>query len=327
MLFRSQLPMVFPQKTDTLGPAMREETARFMADVAFARNADFRTLFDSRDTFVNAELAKLYGLPPVSGTDFVKATLPDSGLRAGYLGQGSFLTLNAHSNSTSPTNRGKFIQEMLRCITIPPPPNAVPPLPDDASVAGKTMRQKLEVHRAVEPCKSCHSVMDPLGLAFENFDGIGAFRTTEAGQTIDASGDIDGQHFAGPRALAAILRNDPDVGACAARNLYRYAMGHIEGIDGNEEPAVATIINAFQASQYHFGDLMQAVVTSPAFFVAAPPSGGDPRGGGPGGTRGGGPGRTSRRGGPGGGPGPRPPGPPPRRAHPPPAPATAPVPS
>ncbi|HVR62488.1 MAG TPA: DUF1592 domain-containing protein, partial [Polyangia bacterium] len=95
-----QLPAVFPQATDTLGPAMREETARFMADVAFAGNADFRTLFDSRDTYVNPELAKLYGLPAVSGADFVKTTLPDSGMRAGYLGQGSFLALNAHANST-----------------------------------------------------------------------------------------------------------------------------------------------------------------------------------------------------------------------------------
>ena len=122
-------------------------------------------------------------------------------------------------------------------------------------------------------------MMDPMGLAFENFDGIGAFRTMDAGQTIDASGDVEGQHFAGPRALEAILRNDTDVGACAARNLFRYAMGHIEGLDGNEEPALATIINAFAASQYHFTDLMQAVVASPAFALAGIPSEMDPGGG------------------------------------------------
>ncbi len=93
------------------------------------------------------ELAKLYGLPPVNGTDFVKATLPDSGLRAGYLGQGAFLALNAHSSTTSPTYRGKFIREMLMCQQVPPPPMNVPPLPMDTGPAMQTMRQKLEIHR------------------------------------------------------------------------------------------------------------------------------------------------------------------------------------
>jgi len=266
-----QLPNLYPQNTATIGPAMREETARFMANIAFS-GGDYRTMFNSRDTFVNAELASLYGLPPVAGTDFVPVTLPDAELRAGYLGQASFLVLNAHANSTSPTLRGKFIQEMLRCQTVPAPPPNVPPLPDDATAATMTMRQKLQMHREVEPCKTCHTLMDPMGLAFENFDAIGVFRTTDVGQTIDASGELDGVPFNGPRELVEILRQDPAVGACAARNLYRYAVGHVEGAQGDEAPAIDQIVSAFEQNQYQFTALIQAVVTSPAFSIAAPPS-------------------------------------------------------
>jgi hypothetical protein len=269
---------------------MREETARFMANIALAPNVDYRTMFDSRETFVNAELASLYGLPPVAGTDFVAVTLPDDGLRAGFLGQASFLALNAHATSTSPTYRGKFIQEMLRCQTIPPPPMNVPPLPDDADAATKTMRQKLEMHREVEPCRTCHELMDPMGLAFENFDAMGVYRTMDVGQVIDASGELNGQPFTGPRELETMLRNDPLVGQCAARNLYRYALGHVEGAEGNEEPAITEIVSAFEGSQFQFTSLVQAVVTSPAFSTAAVPSQtpvNDPNGGGGAGGAGG----------------------------------------
>jgi Protein of unknown function (DUF1592)/Protein of unknown function (DUF1588)/Protein of unknown function (DUF1585)/Protein of unknown function (DUF1595)/Protein of unknown function (DUF1587) len=267
----SQLPSQYPQNTATIGPAMREETATFMASIALGQS-DYRSMFDSRDTFVNAELAQLYGLPAPAGAGFVKVTLPDSGMRAGFLGQASFLALNSHATGTSPTRRGKFIQEMLRCQTLPPPPPNVPPLPNDASSASQTMRQKLEIHRQVEPCKTCHAAMDPMGLAFENFDAMGVLRTTEVGQTIDASGELGGQAFSGPRELEALLRQDAAVGQCAARNLYRYALGHVEGVQGNEQPAIDQIVKAFEGSQYQFTALIQAVVTSPAFTTAATPS-------------------------------------------------------
>jgi hypothetical protein len=264
-----QLPSIFPQKTDTLGPAMRGETQRFVADLATS-GADMRSFFDSPTAFVNTELAKLYGLPPVTGTDYVKTTQPATGLRVGYLGQGSFLALNAHSNIGSPTYRGKFIREMLMCQSIPPPPMNVPPLPDDPPGAPTTMRQKLAAHRAVEPCKTCHTLMDPLGLAYENFDGIGAFRTMDAGQVIDASGDLDGMPFKNPRELATLLHNDPAVMECLARNLYRYATGHVE--TSGEEPAVLQVAQGFKDGKYQYGALVNSVVNSAGFVLAAPPA-------------------------------------------------------
>jgi hypothetical protein len=266
-----QLPTVFLQKTDTLGPAMREETLRLLTDITVTRDGDFREIFDSSTTFVNAELAKLYGLPPVSGTDFVKATLPATGVRVGYLGQGSFLALNAHANIGSPTERGKFIREMLMCQQIPPPPMNVPPLPDDSAAPTKqTMRQKLQIHRELEPCKTCHTIMDPMGLAFENFDGIGAYRTMDAGQVIDVTGDLDGTAFNGPRELAKLLRDNASVQACVARNLYRYVLGHVEG--SGEEPAITQLAQGFKDGKFQFSALVNGMVKSAAFFYAGPPS-------------------------------------------------------
>jgi uncharacterized protein (DUF1800 family) len=111
--------------------------------------------------------------------------------------------------------------------------------------------------------------MDPIGLGLENFDGLGAFRATDKGLAIDATGDLDGVAFDGPRALGAALRNHPDVPTCLARNLYRYAMAHIE--DSGEEAAIALLAQAFRDNGFRFRSLVEAVVKSPAFVTAAKP--------------------------------------------------------
>jgi hypothetical protein len=109
--------------------------------------------------------------------------------------------------------------------------------------------------------------MDPLGLGLENFDGIGAFRTTEVGKTIDASGDLDGVKFAGPRELGAALKNNTDASGCIARSLYRYAAGHVETT--GEEPALLVLAQGFKDNSYQFRALLEGVVKSPGFVLAA----------------------------------------------------------
>jgi hypothetical protein len=156
------------------------------------------------------------------------------------------------------------MREMLLCQAIPAPPPDVPPFPE---ATGGTAREKLAMHRAVEPCKSCHAVTDPIGLGLENFDGIGAFRTTDGGQTIDASGDLDGVAFTGPRGLATALKNHPDSTTCIARNVYRYALGHLEG-DG-EEDSIKLLAKDFKDQTYKFRALLEGVVKSPGFAYAA----------------------------------------------------------
>jgi hypothetical protein len=262
-----QLPSLYPALSPTLGASMRGETLRFLNDVAFVRQGDFRDVFDSPSTFVNAELAKLYGVPAPAGSDFGPVTLPASGLRAGILGQGSFLASASQPNRGSPTRRGKFIREMLLCQSIPEPPPDVAPFPD---AAPGTARDKLTSHRSSPSCAACHEVMDPIGLALENFDGIGAFRTTDTNLPIDASGELDGVPFAGPRELAGALKNHPDSPTCVARNIYRHAVAHIEG--SGEEVAIVALAKAFRESGFRFPALLEGMVRSPGFVYAKRPA-------------------------------------------------------
>lgn len=261
-------PALFPAMSPTLASSMRGETLALFEDVVWNRDSDARELFDSNTTFVNAELAKLYGLTAPSGTGFQKVTLPADGIRFGILGQASFLAVNSHVKRSSPTYRGKAIRERFLCESMPAPPGDVPPLPEGDTGERATARQRLEMHRKVEPCKSCHQLMDPIGLGLENFDAVGAFRTTENDVTIDASGDLDGKAFASPRDLAKLLREDARVAPCLARNLFRHAAGHVE--DKGEEPGVANVIKTFQSDGYRVKALALAIVTNDAFRFATP---------------------------------------------------------
>ncbi len=266
-----QSAQAFPQMTATLGAAMRTETLSLLTDIVFTKNADYRDLFSTTTTFVDPELALLYGLPAPQGSDFVEVSLPIDGPRVGYLGHGSFLALNAHVASTSPTYRGKFVREVLLCSAIPPPPpDVVTDLPENTGAGGpQTMRDKLTVHRTDPACAGCHAVMDPIGLALEHFDGIGAYRETDQGLTIDATGDLDGAPFDGLRGLAEVLKANPDLGACLARSLFRYATGHLEG--EGEEPVIQSLSAALSADGYRVQSLLGDLIQSAGFrFVGAP---------------------------------------------------------
>jgi hypothetical protein len=268
----AQSPMFFPAVSATLGASMRAETLRVLDDVAFGAGTDYRTLFDTTTTYVNQELASLYGLPAVAGNDLVKVALPVSGPRAGFLGQGSFLAMSSHADSGSPTRRGKFIREVILCHAVPSaPPDVNTTFPVDApGAAPRTTRQKLEQHRlAGSSCAACHTVMDPIGLGLENFDGVGAYRTTEAGQKIDASGDLDGVMYTDARGLGAALKNHPDLGSCLTRGVLRYTIAHLE--TPGEQPVVDALSQQFAANGYKFGSLVLGVVASASFRYAGVP--------------------------------------------------------
>jgi hypothetical protein len=259
---------LFPRATATLAAAMQAEIAATTADLVFTRRADLRDLLDNRQTFVNAELAALYGLPGVTGTALVPATLPDSGPRAGLLGTAAFLALNARTDRTSPTLRGKFVREQLLCEPVAPPPANFAATFDapGAATAGQTLRQRLVQHMSDAACSSCHALMDPLGFAFEHFDALGAYRATEGGLAIDDSGTVDGQPFNGPRELVAALRASPAVTSCLARQMYRYATGHLE-TDG--EASVLTDVGArAQAAGDATLDYLRAIAESDGFRYA-----------------------------------------------------------
>lgn len=259
----------FPLMSETLGAAMRAEIEAAITRHVFD-DADLRGLLTTRTTEIGPELAALYGLPAIDGITLV--TLPDDSPRGGLFGMAGFLALTAHRTVSSPTHRGKYIQNKVMCFDIPPPPPGVATNLDGIGEDSgpMTTRQKLEQHRADPTCAACHRHMDPIGLGLENFDAIGAWRTTENGLPIDARSEIDGVVFEGPRELGYALAVRPDFGACVARQLFRHGTGHLES--RAEEVAVRTLGLDFAARGHRVRALVSALVMSDAFRLAGPPA-------------------------------------------------------
>jgi hypothetical protein len=262
----------FTDYTPALQTAMVQEIPAMFQSIVFDRNASVLELLTTRNTFVTKDLAALYGLPTtgLSSTALTATTLPADGLRAGLLTTAGFLSLYANQEEGSPTQRGKFIRETILCTPIPlPPPNVSTVLPDPPAGVVYTKRQRLATHQSVASCAVCHKMMDPLGLTLENFDAIGKYRSTDQGQPIDVSGDLDGTSFSGPVELGQTLAGQPAVADCLVRNMYRYGTGHVD--TATEQPVLDALKSTFRTGGYHVRDLMRDIVSSDGFrFVAAP---------------------------------------------------------
>jgi hypothetical protein len=256
-----KLPARFPQFTPSLVTAMRTQTLKDLGAVALA-GRDFRSVFNASKSFVNAELASLYGVQGVTGSAFVEVELPAE--RRGLLGHASLLNLYAHADVSSPTLRGKFIRQILMCQSIPaPPPDVDTTLPDES--AAKTARERLTVHSTNPSCAACHKLMDPIGLALENFDAIGRYRTQDNGQTIDASGELDGVTFNTPAGLADALAQSPRVPECVSRLVFRSAWGRLE--TPADEGFIQDMVAAFAASTYQMPKLFSSAVSAQSFVT------------------------------------------------------------
>jgi hypothetical protein len=258
--------------TATLRQAMSQElTSLFQSRLE--PGADALELLDSSKTFVNAELASLYGIQGVTGTALVPVTLPANVPRAGILGTGVFLaqTSKLDVGETSPTARGVFVNEQILCRDIPPPPDNVDttlhPKPD----MPQTKRQMLEDHRKNPMCAACHGAFDPLGVAFENFDWIGANRTAEPnGLPIDTKGSFEGFAFADSRELVRHIRTMPEVERCFLNHVFRYAMGHKE--TPGDGPTLDAWTDHFAKANHQLTELVKAVtVTSDFVHVSVAP--------------------------------------------------------
>ncbi len=274
-------PARFPEFSGALAQSMREETRRVLGHVVWERDSDFREVFDAPWTFVNADLAALYGVADAAAAAgagagpsgaFVKVALPPSGTtarRGGILGHAGFLSLMAHPRDTSPTLRGKFIRERLLCKTIPAPPDDIDAtLPPTAGEGPKTMREKLAIHRENPSCAGCHALMDDVGLGLENFDAIGRYRETDEGLAIDAQSHFDDRGaFAGPRALGSLLKEDERVLSCLVRNAFRMATGHVDTT--GETAPLHRAERAFAESGYRLQALLVELVASDAFRYGA----------------------------------------------------------
>ena len=262
----------FPTWKPELAKAMREESLRLLRDVVWTQDVDYRAIFTADYAFVNSDLAALYGTAPVaSPATFERRQLPPG--RAGVLGQASFLAIEAHPASTSPTRRGRFVSERMLCLEIPPPPpNVVTELPPPVPGMPQTMRERLAVHNENPQCASCHVRMDGIGLALENFDAIGKYRTTDQGLAIDASGEVLGLgKFEGLAGLSKLVAEREELHRCWVRSLYRHATGHYEA--EADEQALEEVDSKFEESSYRLKQLLVEIATSDAFRFVDNPGG------------------------------------------------------
>jgi len=255
-------PKSDPRFTDPLRAAMEREALRLF-EARLDPGSDLLDLFTTTRTFVDPELAALYGLPRPTGP--APADLPPDGPRAGLLGTAAFLSLYSAQDRTSPTARGVFVRERLLCQPMPMPPDNVDVVLPPGNL---TIRQRLEQHRRNDGCRGCHELSDPVGYAFEAFDWFGAHRDRENGLPIDTSGSLDGFAFADARALSAHLRDLPEVSACLLRNLFRTANGHLE--TPADEPTLAAWGAAFQAAGRSLPAFLTELVASDGFRVVSP---------------------------------------------------------
>jgi len=253
--------VLLPAFTPTIGPAMREEMVRVIADTVVVQR-DYRKLFATTDGFVNAELAALYGVPGVFDGEFTPVTLPLD--RGGILTLAGFLAINSGEASTSPTKRGLTVRRVLMCQTIPPPPPGVEAeLPEPGDGEPMTKRDRLEIHRSDPSCANCHQFTDPIGLALEHYDALGGFRATDQGLEIDPAGDLDGAPFTDAVALGALLGDHIAAGECVVRNLYRYATGHIEQY--SEQPAIDLMVAGLTDNGHDLTAAVEALARSESF--------------------------------------------------------------
>ncbi len=270
--------------TPAVGPAAREETLLTIEDHVFDQDRDYRDLYTTRRTFLDRTLAAIYEVRAPSREGFASFEYPEGSMRRGLLGQLSFLALHAHATRSSPTLRGRFVRINLLCTDIPPPPANVSV---DISETNPTfsVRDQLFEHRENPVCASCHELMDPIGLGFENFDGLGQYREVEwlltfgadgdvvrddngdrvlqRGRDIDATGDLDGAPFVTPRDLTNALHDHPDLPTCLTRSLYRYATGHEEL--PTEEAQLVELNEQFEAAGYSVKELLVRVALSQGF--------------------------------------------------------------
>ena len=257
----------FPDFDDNLRQSLGTEAEMFFASI-LREDRSVLDLMTANYTFLNERLARHYGIPNVYGTHFRRVTLKDE-TRYGLLGKGAVLMVTSHPHRTSPVLRGKWILENVLGSPPPPPPDVVPPFEEDAGAAKpKSVRERMEQHRRNPACASCHRMIDPAGLALENFDAVGAWRTKDGGTRgapVDASGQlVDGTQINGVVELRAALLRDPETFVrTLTEKLMTYAVGR--GLSGTDMPAVRTVVRDSARDQYRFSSVILEIVRSVPF--------------------------------------------------------------
>lgn len=258
-------PELFPEFDESLRASLRQQTELFFESIML-EDRSVLDLLTADYTFLNQRLAEHYGVSNIYGPHFRRVPLSDPN-RMGLLGQGSVLAVTSYPNRTSVVQRGKWVLDNLLGSPPPPPPADVPELKPQASDGKKlTMREQMQQHRANAICIGCHSKMDPIGFALENYDAIGRWRMKDAGASIDSSGVLaDGTRFEGPAGLTKLMATNfrEYFAAAVAEKLMTYALGR--GLEYYDKPAVRTVLRQAAPANYRMSDLIAAIVDSVPF--------------------------------------------------------------
>ncbi len=248
----------------------REQILRTVVDHLITQKGDYRDLFTTRRTMMSSELAMLYRVTVNVGADaWVPYHFPTKDPRGGLLTQIGFLAQYSPAGRSSATKRGRAIREVLLCQHVPdPPPNVDFSKFEGVKDVKPTARDRLSIHNENPVCAGCHRLTDPIGLALENFDGAGQFRTTENGRPIDSSGVLDDTRFTDAVGLGKALHDSPDLTSCVMNRLYAYAVG--QQLTVADEPMVARYVAALNRQGYRFPDMLRAVILDPNFFAVQP---------------------------------------------------------
>lgn len=266
---------LYPKFTTRVLADAQEQTLRTIVDQLVTQRGDYRDLFTTHKTFLTPLLASIYRVPAVfpegDPNAWIAYEYPKDAPQAGILTHASFVALHSQPGRSSATIRGKALRTTLLCQKVPNPPGNVKfdIVQNTNDPNFKTARQRVKAHATQASCAGCHKIMDPVGLAFENFDTIGGFRTVENGVQIDASGELDGVKFPDVTGLGKAVHDNAAATTCVVNRVYEFAAGHSPS-KGEMAWIASDLQKAFSTSGYKFPDLLRAVATSQEFYRAAP---------------------------------------------------------
>ena len=260
---------LFPVYTQTMVEEAKEQTLRTIV-AHLTSEKDYRDLFTTPETFMTRRLGVVYRLPVPTASGWEPYIFPEESRRAGLLSHVSFNALHSHPGRSSATLRGKFVREVLLCQDIPTPPANIDfSIVEDTMGELRTARDRLEEHVSNQACAGCHSLTDPIGLALESFDAVGMFRDEENGAQIDTSGELDGISYDDAVGMGQALRDDPALGPCLVRSLFRYAVGRDP--EAGEEALLEYLDERFASASYRVTELMREVALSDGFRTTSGP--------------------------------------------------------
>jgi hypothetical protein len=258
---------IYPAFNSEVVADAQEQTLRDIVQQQIEEQGDYRDLFTLEQTYMSRALGVIYREPVKSRDDWVRQPLSHRGDRVGIQSHISFLALHSHPGRSSPTLRGEAIRNVFLCQEVPDPPADIDfsVVQNPSSDNMPTARDRLTAHNTEPACKGCHKVMDPVGLALENYDGLGSYRSHEFEALIDTSGSLDGTDYEDASGLALALRNHPETARCAVEKMYRYAVGR--DTVWEERDYMDYLIASFAEQGYSVPALMRTIALSDNFFA------------------------------------------------------------